>query len=155
MQQVQAQQVSTAFIMSSVGSIQNMSNNSMAVTLNSTASCLKVQNGTALLASETGTGSFSQSCEVNIKYNTLGIKMFPNPVTSTAKVKFIIAPIFSDQFSISIWSTEGYRVSSSKANGYDLFQGKLIDFTALNAGSFIIQIESDKFMDAIKFIKSN
>lgn len=155
MQEVQAQQVSTPFIMSSVGSIQNMSNNSMAVTFNSSTLCLKVQNGTGILASERGAGLFSQNCEVNIKYNTLGIRMFPNPVISIAKLKFSIAPILSDQFSISIWSTEGYRVSSSMANGYDLFQGKLIDFSALNAGSFIIQIESEKYKDAIKFIKSN
>jgi hypothetical protein len=152
---IHAQQTQGAFIMSSVGTIQNMSNNSMAVTFNSTATCLNVQNGTAVLNGDRGTGAFAVNCEVNTKFNTLGIKLYPNPVTSNTKVKFINTPPLTDQFSISIWSAEGFKISAGKATGYEIYQGKLLDLSGLIPGSFIIQIESEKYRDALKFIKAN
>jgi hypothetical protein len=152
---IHAQQTQGAFIMSSVGPIQNMSNNSMAVTFNSTATCLNVQNGTAVLNGDRGTGAFAVNCEVNTKFNTLGIKLYPNPVTSNTKVKFINTPPLTDQFSISIWSAEGFKISAGKATGYEIYQGKLLDLSGLIPGSFIIQIESEKYRDALKFIKAN
>ena len=152
---LQAQATTGAFIMSSVGVIQNMSNNSMAVTFNSTATCLNVQNGTAVLTGDRGTGSFAVNCEVNTKFNTLGIRLFPNPVTANTKVKFINTPPLTDQFVISVWSTEGFKITSGKATGYELYQGKQMDFSGLPTGSFIIQIESATYRDALKFIKAN
>ena len=152
---IKAQATNGAFIMSSVGVIQNMSNNSMAVTFNSTATCLNVQNGTAVLTGDRGTGSFAVNCEVNTKFNTLGIKLFPNPVTANTKVKFINTPPLTDQFVISVWSTEGFKITSGKATGYELYQGKQLDFSGLPTGSFIIQIESTTYRDALKFIKAN
>ena len=152
---LQAQATTGAFIMSSVGVIQNMSNNSMAVTFNSTATCLNVQNGTAVLTGERGTGSFAVNCEVNTKFNTLGIRLFPNPVTANTKVKFINTPPLTDQFAISVWSAEGYKITSGKATGYELYQGKQLDFSGLTTGSYILQIESATYRDALKFIKAN
>jgi hypothetical protein len=150
-----AQELTGAFIMSSVGGLQNMSNNSMAVTFSSSATCLNVQNGTAVLTGDRGTGSFAVNCEVNTIFNSLGIKLFPNPVGANTKVKFINTPPLADQFTISVWSAEGFQISSSKATGYELFQGKGMDFSSLIAGSYIIQIESEKYRDALKFIKAN
>ena len=154
-QSIQAQQLTGAFIMSSVGGLNNMSNNSMAVTFSSSATCLNVQNGTAVLTGDRGTGSFSVNCDVKTKYNTLGIKLYPNPVVSITKIKFINTPPLNDQFNISIWGTDGFRITSGKATGYELFQGMPLDFSMLQAGSYIIQIESDKYTDALKFIKAN
>jgi len=152
---IQAQQLTGAFIMSSVGGLQNMSNNSMAVTFISNAACLNVQNGTAVLTGDRGTGNFAVNCEVKSKYNTLGIKLYPNPVVATTKIKFINTPPLNDLFNISIWGTDGFRITSGKATGYELFQGMPLDFSMLQAGSYIIQIESDKYTDALKFIKAN
>ena len=154
-QNIQAQQLSGAFIMSSVGGLNNMSNNSMAVTFSSNAACLNVQNGTAVLTGDRGTGSFAVNCEVKSKYNTLGIKLYPNPVVATTKIKFINTPPLNDLFNISIWGTDGFKITSGKATGYELFQGMPLDFSMLQAGSYIIQIESDKYTDALKFIKAN
>jgi hypothetical protein len=154
-QSIQAQQLTGAFIMSSVGGLNNMSNNSMAVTFSSSATCLNVQNGTAVLTGDRGTGNFAINCEVKSKYNTLGIKLYPNPVVSITKIKFINTPPLNDQFNISIWGTDGFRITSGKATGYELFQGMPLDFSMLQAGSYIIQIESDKYTDALKFIKAN
>jgi hypothetical protein len=150
-----AQQLTGAFIMSSVGGLQNMSNNSMAVTFSSSATCLNVQNGTAVLTGDRGTGNFAINCEVKSKYNTLGIKLYPNPVIATTKIKFINTPPLNDQFNISIWGADGFKITSGKATGYELFQGMPLDFSLLQAGSYIIQIESDKYTDALKFIKAN
>jgi hypothetical protein len=154
-QSIPAQQLTGAFIMSSVGGLNNMSNNSMAVTFSSNATCLNVQNGTAVLTGDRGTGNFAINCEVKSKYNTLGIKLYPNPVIATTKIKFINTPPLNDLFNISIWGADGFKITSGKATGYELFQGMPLDFSMLQAGSYIIQIESDKYTDALKFIKAN
>jgi hypothetical protein len=154
-QSIKAQQLTGTFIMSSVGGLQNMSNNSMAVTFNSFAICLNVQNGTAVLTGDRGTGNFSINCEVNTKMNTLGIKLYPNPVIATTKIKFINTPPLNELFNISIWGTDGFKITSGKATGYQIFQGMPLDFSMLQAGTYIIQIESDKYIDALKFIKAN
>ena len=149
-----AQEYTPAFIISSTGTIKNMSNNSMTVIFSSSSNCLNIQNGTAVLANERGTGIFAANCEVDIKFNTLGIKIYPNPVATISKIKFLKSPPLTDIFSISIWSANGLKVTSGKANGYELFQGKSLDLSGLHAGTFILQIESDKYKDAIKFIKT-
>ena len=154
-QSIQAQQLTGAFIMSSVGGLNNMSNNSMAVTFSSSATCLNVQNGTAVLSGDRGTGNFAINCEVNTIFNSLGIKLYPNPVGASTKVKFINTPPLTDQFTISVWNSEGFKINSAKATGYEIFQGKGMDFSSLIAGSYIIQIESEKYTDALKFIKAN
>ena len=154
-QSLQAQQLTGAFIMSSVGGLNNMSNNSMAVTFSSNAACLNVQNGTAVLTGDRGTGNFAINCEVKTNYNTLGIKLYPNPVIATTKIKFINTPPLNELFNISIWGADGFKITSGKATGYELFQGMPLDFSMLQAGSYIIQIESDKYTDALKFIKAN
>jgi hypothetical protein len=152
---IQAQELSGSFIMSSVGGLHNMSNNSMAVTFTSNAACLNVQNGTAVLTGERGTGTFAINCEVNTKFNTLGIKLFPNPVGANTKVKFINTPPLNDQFSITLWSSQGEKLSTTNATGYEIFQGKLVNMSSLISGSYVIQVESEKYRDALKFIKAN
>ncbi len=154
-QSIEAQQMSGTFIMSSVGGIENASNNSMAITFNSSATCLNVQNGTAVLTGDRGTGNFAINCEVNAVFNSLGIKLYPNPVGANTKVKFINTPPLNAQFSITIWNAEGLQVGNVKATGFEIFQGKQIDFGSLSVGSYVIQIESEKFIDALKFIKAN
>jgi hypothetical protein len=152
---IQAQQLTGAFIMSSVGGLNNMSNNSMAVTFSSNATCLNVQNGTAVLTGDRGSGNFAINCEVKTNYNTLGIKLYPNPVIATTKIKFINTPPLNELFNISIWGADGFKITSGKATGYQIFQGMPLDFSMLQAGSYIIQIESEKYIDVLKFIKAN
>jgi hypothetical protein len=154
-QSLNAQKLNGVFIMSSVGGIDNMSNNSMAITFNSSTTCINVQNGAAVLTGPRGAGIFSVNCEVSTKFNTLGIKLYPNPVIAKTRIKFINPPPFDELFNISIWGTDGFRITSGKATGYELFQGMPLDFTMLQAGTYIIQIESEKYTDALKFIKAN
>ncbi len=154
-QKLYSQSLNGLIIMSSVGSIQNSSNNSMAVTFSSNTNCLNIQNGTAVLTGERGTGSFAINCEVKSLFNTLGIKLYPNPVSEYTKVKFINQPPLNDKFSITVWSNQGEKISASTASGYEIYQGMMMHLSTLVSGSYIIQIESDKYRDALKFIKAN
>jgi len=144
-----------AFVMSSVGMIANTSSNVAAVNFKSSATCLDVQSGVAVLNGTRGNGQFAINCEVTMKFNTLGIKLFPNPVSTTAKVKFANTPPLTETFNLSIWSTEGGLISTRKETGYNLFQGMTLDLSGLNSGTYVLKIESDNFVDAIKFIKAN
>ena len=154
-QSLNAQQMTGTFIMSSIGGIENTSNNSMAIAFNSSATCLNVQNGAAVLTGDRGTGNFAINCEVNNIFNSLGIKLYPNPVGANTRVKFMNAPPLNDQFNITLWNSEGQKVRAAKATGFEIFQGKQIDLGSLAVGSYVIQIESEKFIDALKFIKAN
>ena len=78
--------------MSSVGSIPNLSNNSMAINFTSNASCFRIQNGAPIFIAVRGKGKFTNFCVENIKLNSLGIKIFPNPVASKAQVKLSTLP---------------------------------------------------------------
>jgi hypothetical protein len=142
-----------AFIMSSVGAISNFSNNSMAINFSSSSNCLNVQNGTAVIAGDRGNGLFAANCEAVTKINALGIKLFPNPVSDITKVKFMNTPPLNDNFVITILGLEGNNITTLSATGYELFQGKNINLSSLSSGTFFLQIESSKYIDAIKFIK--
>ncbi len=154
-QGLHAQVQNTLFIMSSVAGLQNMSNNSMAISFSSTSNCIHLQNGAAVLTGERGTGNFSADCEVNTQFNTLGINLFPNPVSFMTKLKIKYTIPANEQFSISIWNAEGVNVISINATGYEISHGKLMNFGTLTSGSYVLQLNSPKYQDAIKFIKAN
>jgi len=153
-QKVNSQNLNGAFIMSSVGSIPNLSNNSMAVNFTSNASCFRIQNGAAVLIAPRGKGKFTNYCIENIKNNTLGIKMFPNPVVNEVQVKLSKLPPVEEVFNWSIWTTEGTKVTGEKTTGYELFQGKMINLSGLHSGIFILQVESNNYKEILKFIKA-
>jgi hypothetical protein len=90
-----------------------------------------------------------------MKFNSLGIKLFPNPVNGATNVKFINTPPFTETFNLSIWSTDGAIINTRKETGYNLFQGLTMDLSGLTPGSYVLKIESSNFVDAIKFIKAN
>ena len=148
-----AQKLNGVFIMSSVGGLENIANNSMSVTFNRLVNCLNVQNGAGLLNGDRGRGNFNINCEVNIKFNTLGIKLYPNPVIGITTLKLMNPPPLNDDFKISIWGLDGYKITTGKATGYELLQGMSLDFSMLQHGTYIIQITSEKLNDAFKFIK--
>jgi len=154
-QNLNAQKFSNILIMSSIGELDNVSSNSMPIIFNSNVNCLNVQNGAFLLLEDKGNDFISMDCEVNKKFNTLGIKLYPNPVIGTTNLKLVNPPPYNDIFNISIWGVDGFKITSGKAKGYELFQGMHLDFSMLHMGTYIIQLESEKFNDAIKFIKSS
>jgi len=150
-----AQELKGAFIMSSVGVIQNASNNVMALHFNSSSECLTLQNGSAVLIGERATGTFVVYCDITSKIYTLGIKVYPNPVASFAQVKFIKTPPLYEAFSYSIWTANGRMVKRGRATGAEIFKGITLDMRTESSGVYIIRIESATTSDVLKFIKSN
>jgi hypothetical protein len=143
------------FVMSSIGNMAGTTSSIAAINFKSTAACLDVQNGVAVLKGNRNIGEFAMNCEVTMKINSLGIKLFPNPVNSATNVKFVNAPPLTETFNLSIWSTEGSIINTRKETGYNLFQGLTMDLSGLTPGSYVLKIESSNFVDAIKFIKAN
>jgi hypothetical protein len=76
-------------------------------------------------------------------------------VVASTKVKFVNTPPLNDKFSIIVWGSQGEKYITTTATGYEIYQGKLMNMGSLIAGSYVIQIESDKYQDALKFIKAN
>lgn len=152
---VQLNAQSPVFVMSSIGNIGGTTSSISALNFKSTAACLDVQNGVAVLKGNRNTGEFALNCEVTMKFNSLGIKLFPNPVNSATNVKFVNAPPLNETFNLSIWSTDGAIINTKKETGYNLFQGLIMDLSGLTPGSYVLKIESNNFVDAIKFIKAN
>ncbi len=152
-EQVYAQ--SPIFIMSAT----NMANGSpiisSAIDMHSALKCIDVQTGIAVLSGNVNTGDFAINCEVNLKFNSLGIKLYPNPVVNATKVKFINPPPFDETFKVSIWSSEGILIKTQNEIGLNLFKGVVFNLNDLFTGTYILKIESPKFVDAIKFIKAN
>jgi hypothetical protein len=148
-------QSSANFMMSSMGSIPGASNTGMAIQFNSIATCLNVQNGVAVLNGVRGSGQFAMNCEVTLKINSLGIKLYPNPVNITTRVKLTNTPPLTETFNLSVWTTDGVLLSSRKESGYNLFLGINLDVSALGSGSYVLKIESQNYVDALKFIKAN
>lgn len=143
------------FVMSSVGSLPGTPSNGLAINFNSIAACIDVQTGVAVLNGARGNGQFAINCEVTMKFNSLGIKMFPNPVNNATKVKFNNTPPLNETFNLTIWTTEGMLVRTQRETGYNLFQGLNMDLSGLIAGTYVLKIESAAYIDAIKFIKTN
>jgi hypothetical protein len=133
-------QSSANFMMSSMGSIPGASNTGMAIQFNSIATCLNVQNGVAVLNGVRGSGQFAINCEVTLKINSLGIKLYPNPVNITTRVKFTNTPPLAENFNLSVWTTDGVLLSTQKESGYNLFQGINLDVSKLGSGSYVLKI---------------
>ena len=152
---VHKQASAQGIMMSSVGSFAGTTGSIAAINFKSSATCIDVQSGIAVLKGERNDGQFAINCEVKMQFNTLGIKLYPNPVVNVTKVKFENAPPLTETFNLSIWTTEGAMINTRKETGYNLFQGLTIDLGNLNAGSYVLKIESASFVDAIKFIKAN
>ena len=142
-------------VMSSIGMMGNASSTINALNFKSSTTCIDVQSGVAVLNGQRGNGQFTMNCEVTMKINSLGVRLFPNPVNHITKIKLNNTPPLTETFSLSIWTTEGALIRSQKETGYNLFQGLNIDLSGLTNGAYILKIESQKYMDAIKFIKAN
>lgn len=142
-------------VMSSMGIMDNTISISLPINLKSNTACIDVQSGIAVFDGNNGFGTFEINCAIKQQFNTIGIKLFPNPVINNTKIKFINPPPFSEDFNITIWNAEGEIIRSQKENGYTISNGLLIDLSLINPGGYILKVESTKYAEAIKFVKAN
>ena len=148
-------QAKPAFIISSMGSIPGTLNNGMVILFKSTTTCINVQNGISVLQREIGDRRFVVNCETTLNLNNLGIRLFPNPVSNIAKLRFINTPPINEIFSLSIITTVGVTMYTRKESGYNLFQGITVDLSNLPCGIYVLKIESEGSIDLIQFMKVN
>lgn len=144
-----------AFIMSSVG---NMGNNiSLVTSINfmSDAKCIEVQNGLSTLTVIPNNKTFIIDCDVKVDFNQLALSIYPNPASENAHIKFNQAPPLTEIFDVSLWNAHGGIIGSRKESGYNLFQGILLSVSGLQTGVYVIRIESEHYLDALKFIVGN
>jgi hypothetical protein len=141
--------------MSSMGMLNNTTNLSAAMNFKSTTNCIDVQSGIANYSYKATYGEFAINCNIDQKINTLGLKLFPNPVISNIKIKFSNTPPLNENFKLTICNSEGIIMHILNTNGYQLFQGHVLNVTDLTSGTYIIKIESPQFIEALKFIKIN
>ena len=139
---------------SSIGSIGGSAANISAINFNSISTCIDVKSGIVVLTGKRANGEFALNCEVSMQYNSLGVKMFPNPVQNQTKVKATNTPPLNETFNLTIISANGAIISTRKETGYNLFQGLTIDLVNLQSGTYLLKIDSPKFVDVIKFIKA-
>ena len=139
---------------SSIGTIGGSAANISAINFNSISTCIDVKSGIVVLTGRRSNGEFALNCEVSMQYNSLGVKMYPNPVQGQTKVKTTNVPPFKEVFNLTIVSANGAIISTRKETGYNLFQGLTIDLGNLQSGTYLLKIDSPKFVDVIKFIKA-
>jgi hypothetical protein len=141
-------------VVSSIGNLQGTTSSISAIQFKSISTCIDVQSGMAVLTGKRATGDFAINCEVSLKYNSLGIRMFPNPVQAQAKVKATNTPPLNETFNLTVWSSDGVLINSRKETGYNLFQGLTIDLSNLKSGTYVLKIDAPRFVDVVKFIKA-
>ena len=141
-------------VVSSIGNFAGTTSSISAIQFKSISTCIDVQSGMAVLTGKRAGGDFAINCEVSLKYNSLGVRMFPNPVQAQAKVKATNTPPLNETFNLTVWSADGVLLSSRKETGYNLFQGLTIDLSTLKSGTYVLKIDAPKFADVVKFIKA-
>lgn len=145
---------SPLFVMNSIGDFNKTSNQSPAFYFKSIANCIDVQNGITLFKGVRGNGRFTIKCEVNLNFNCLGIKLYPNPAINNTKLQVENTPPNDEIFSLCIWTVDGQLLSTRKETGNSIMRGINIDLIGLSYGTYILRIESSKSLDVIKFIKA-
>jgi hypothetical protein len=142
------------FIISSIGRLKGVSSNSSAFVISNSSNCLNAYSGIALFETPKNNGKFEITCFVNYEFNKLGLVFYPNPTRVISHVRFIKIPPLDEIFSISIWSIQGNLLLSQKESGYNLYNGIELNLNKLIPGSYILNIETSRFFDTIKFIKT-
>jgi hypothetical protein len=141
-------------IVSSIGNFAGTTSSISAIQFKSISTCIDVESGMAVLTGKRAAGEFAINCEVSLKYNSLGVRMFPNPVQAQAKVKATNTPPLNETFNLTVWTADGVLINSRKETGYNLFQGLTIDLSNLKSGTYVLKIDAPKFVDVVKFIKA-
>jgi hypothetical protein len=141
-------------VVSSIGNFGGTTSSISAIQFKSISNCIDVESGMAVLTGKREAGDFAINCEVSLKYNSLGVRMFPNPVQAQAKVKATNTPPLNETFNLTVWTADGVLINSRKETGYNLFQGLTIDLSNLKSGTYVLKIDAPKFVDVVKFIKA-
>ena len=142
-----------SILISSMGILPGTTNNASAIMFKSNNNCIDVQSGLTLFNRSNGVGEFNINCSIAQQFNVLGMKLFPNPVTTDAKLRLTNSPSVNQDFKLTVWDNQGNLILQTKESSTQLYQGSTISLQHLIAGSYILMIESSLYLEAVKFIK--
>lgn len=142
-----------SILMSSMGMLPGTTNNAASIMFKSNTTCIDVQTGISLFNNSTRLGEFNINCTLAHQFNVLGMKLFPNPVTTNAKLRLTNSPSVNQEFKLKVWDNQGNLILQTKETSAQLYQGSTLNLQHLIAGSYLLTIESPLYMEAIKFIK--
>lgn len=116
--------------------------------------CIIVSNGISkFIVSDHGV--FLNECALNQDYIRFSIQVAPNPANSYTIVKFKNKLQVDNNFTLSLFGSNGQLVNKFPTNQLQLLQGYRLSTSKLNDGVYFIQISSDKINQIFKIIIVN
>ena len=116
--------------------------------------CIIVSNGISkFIVSDHGI--FLNECAVNQDYIRFSIQVAPNPATNYTIIKFKNKLQVDNNFTISIFGSNGRLVNKFPTSQLQLLQGFRLSTSELNDGVYFIQISSDKINQIFRLLIAN
>jgi hypothetical protein len=142
----------------SMGGVGNLINNGISTSTLSNpviltgTKCYIVSNGLSKFM-PISNGQFFTSCEVNLDYIKLSIKIFPNPASSYTTVKFLSQLQTDEKFRLEIFTSTGYIVEGLDITQKQFLSGYHLNLNNLSPGVYYIQISSNTVLQSYKILK--
>jgi len=113
--------------------------------------CIIVTNGISkFIVSDHGI--FLNECAVNQDYIRFSIQVAPNPANSYTIVKFKNKLQVDNNFTLSLFGSDGRLINKFPTNQIQLMQGYRLSTSELNDGVYFIQISSDKINQIFRLL---
>ncbi len=116
--------------------------------------CIIVTNGISkFIVSDHGI--FLNECAVNQDYIRYSIHVAPNPASSYTIIKFKNKLQVDNNFSLSLFGSNGQLINKLSINQLQLLQGYRLSTAELNDGVYFIQISSNKVNQIFRLLIVN
>jgi hypothetical protein len=116
--------------------------------------CIIVSNGIAkFIVSDHGI--FLNECAISQDYIRFSIQVAPNPANSYTIVKFKNKLQVDNNFTLSLFGSDGRLINKFPTNQIQLMQGYKLSTSELNDGVYFIQISSDKINQIFRLLIVN
>jgi hypothetical protein len=113
--------------------------------------CIIVTNGISkFIVSDHGI--FLNECALNQDYIRFSIQVAPNPANSYTIVKFKNKLQLDNNFTLSLFGSDGRLINKFPTNQIQLMQGYRLSTSELNDGVYFIQIFSDKINQIFRLL---
>ena len=146
-------QIRISYSIGVVGADFNTSTYSNPLSING-KNCIIVSNGIAkFIVSDHGI--FLNECAISQDYIRFSIQIAPNPASSYTIVKFKNKLQVDNNFTLSLFGSDGRLINKFPTNQIQLMQGYRLSTSELNDGVYFIQISSDKINQIFRIIIVN
>jgi hypothetical protein len=146
-------QIRISYSIGVVGADFNTSTYSNPLSING-KNCIIVTNGISkFIVSDHGI--FLNECAVNQDYIRYSIQVAPNPASSYTIIKFKNKLQVDNNFSLSLFGSNGQLINKLPINQLQLLQGYRLSTAELNDGVYFIQITSNKINQIFRLLIMN